>query len=174
MDDLARLRTKHAKRFDMFDANGDGIVRERDFAGLAERLVRRFGIPPGSVGAERIRAGYEMLWLFLLANCGDDGHVTKARFLDALGSTDLRSTDLGCRIGAADAVAVRECGAAADGVVDVEHVAEVIVALGAHPGHTPLIREALKPDGKPLPLTTATRLVAEYFTDDVPSGLYGR
>ncbi|CCH29737.1 hypothetical protein ABZ816_14655 [Actinosynnema sp. NPDC047251] len=169
MNDLARLREKHARRFDMFDANGDGVVRQRDFAGLAERLVRRFRVPPGSIGAERVRASYEMVWLFLLAHCGADGQVTKARFLDALGSTDLA-----CRIGAADAVAVRECGAAADGVVDIEHVAEIIVAMGAHPGDAPVIREALKPDGKLLPVTTVTRLVSGFFADAVPSGLYGR
>ncbi|WP_433271724.1 hypothetical protein ACQPZF_13450 [Actinosynnema sp. CS-041913] len=169
MDDMAQLRDKHAKRFDMFDANGDGIVRQRDFAGLAERLVRRFRIPADSIGAERIRAAYEMLWLSLLASCGGDGRVTRARFVAALGATDLP-----CRVGAADAVAIRECGAAADGVVDIEHVAEVIIALGAHPGDAPVIKEALKADGKLLPLTTVTRLVSGYFADDTPSGLYGR
>ncbi|MEU4804862.1 hypothetical protein [Actinosynnema sp. NPDC023587] len=169
MADLVRLRAKHARRFDMFDANGDGVVRQRDFAGLAERLVRRFRVPPESIGAERIRAAYEMVWLFLLAHGGDDGRVTKARFLDALGSTDLA-----CRIGAADAVAVRECGAAADGVVDIEQVAEIIVVMGAHPGDAPMIREALKRDGKLLPITSVTRLVTGFFAEDTPSTLYGR
>ncbi|MEV0676168.1 hypothetical protein AB0I60_06540 [Actinosynnema sp. NPDC050436] len=169
MSDSGRVRAKHARRFDMFDANDDGVVRQRDFAGLAERLVRRFRVPPTSVGAERVRAAYEMLWLSLLARCGEDEQVTKARFLEALDGTDLP-----CRIGAADAVAVRECGAAADGVVDIEHVAEIIVAMGAHPGDAPVIREALKRDGKLLPLTAVTRLVSGFFADDAPSGLYGR
>ncbi|MBB5959509.1 hypothetical protein FHS29_006130 [Saccharothrix tamanrassetensis] len=169
MNDLAQLRGKHAKRFDMFDANDDGMVRQRDFTGLAERLVRRFRIPVDSIGAERIRAGYEVSWLSLSARCGADGPVPRARFVAALGAADLA-----CRIGAADAVAIRECGAAVDGIVDVEHVAEVVIALGAHPGDAPLIREALKTDGELLPLTTVTRLVSAYFADDTPSDLYGR
>ncbi|RKT53891.1 hypothetical protein [Saccharothrix australiensis] len=169
MDDVARRRAKHARRFDMFDANGDGVVRQRDFAGVAERLVRRFRLPADSIGAERIRAAYEMSWLSLLATCGGDGRVTRARFLAALATTDLA-----CRIGEADAVAIRECGAVADGVVDIEHVAEVIVVLGAHPGDAPVIREALKPDGTLVPLATVLRLVSGYLVDDGPSGLYGR
>ncbi|GAA1336626.1 hypothetical protein [Saccharothrix algeriensis] len=169
MGGSARLRDKHAKRFDMFDSNGDGVVRQRDLAGLAERLVRRFRVPGDSVGAERVRAAYEMLWLSLLAACGVDGQVTRAGFVAALGAGDLAR-----RVGAADVVAIRECGATPEGIVDIEHVAEIVVALGAHPGDAPLIREALKPDGKLLPMATVERLVAGHFTDDAPSGLYGR
>ncbi|MBW4717071.1 hypothetical protein [Saccharothrix obliqua] len=156
----AGLHVKLARRFDLFDANDDGVVRRRDFTGTAERLVRRFRVPPAP--AERVRTAYEMVWLFVVASGGADRQVERAAF--AAGGAELAR-----RLGAADVVAFRECASGGAG-----HVVEFVVALGAHPGDAPLIRAALEPHGPWLPPEAVGRLVTAFFADDAPSGLYGR
>jgi hypothetical protein len=165
-----RLRERFAKRFDMFDSNGDGIVRHRDLAGVAERLVRRFSVPSRSIGAERLRTVYETLWLSLLSGQGDvaRGVLTRSAFLAG------PLPDLGRRLAQADTLAVRECAGPVDGVVDIERVVEVVLVLGVHPGDAPLVREALKLDGKFMPLTEVAGLIGSYFAADGAAGLYGR
>lgn len=167
---------RFARRLRLFDANADGIVRRRDVAAVAERLVRAFRLDPRSIGAERIRSGYEMLSLALLADFGDlaRDEVALPAFTTALAADPDRMDGLGRRIARTDALAVRECLAPIGDVVKAEHVAEVIVALGAHPGHQPVIQQALERDGALIRLTTAIRPFADHFTGSGYPGLYGR
>ncbi|WP_158852555.1 hypothetical protein [Saccharothrix deserti] len=160
----------------MFDSNVDGIVRRRDVVATAERLVRGFGIAPQSIGAERVRAGYEMLSLALLAEFGDVAcdEIAVRGFTAALTADPTRMADVGRRIARADAAAVRECLAPIGEAVKAEHVAEVIVVLGAHPGHFPVIQHTLERDGALIRLTAAIRPFADYFTGCDYPGLYGR
>ncbi len=165
-----------ARRLRLFDSNADGIVRRRDVVAAAERLVRAFRIDPQSVGAERIRTAYEMLSLALLADFGDlaRDEVTVPGFTAALAADPARMAGLGRRFARTDAVAVRECLAPIGDVVKAEHVAEVIVVLGAHPGHQPVIQQALERDGALIRLTAAIRPFADHFAGSRYPGLYGR
>lgn len=170
------LVERFARRLRLFDSNSDGIVRRRDVVAAAERLVRAFRVAPGSIAAERIRAAYEMLSLALLADYGDQARdeVTRPRFVAALAADPVRMAVLGRRFADADAVAVRECLAPIGEAVKAEHVAEVIVALGAHPGHLPVIQQALERDGALLPLAATPDLFTAYFAGSGYPGLYGR
>jgi hypothetical protein len=167
---------RFARRLRLFDANADGVVRRRDVVAAAERLVRAFRVDPRSIGAERIRTGYEMLSLALLADFGDlpRDEVVVPRFTAALAAEPARMAGLGRRIARADAVAVRECLAPVGEAVKAEHVAEVIVVLGAHPGHQPVIQRALERDGALIRLAAAVRPFADHFAGCGYPGLYGR
>jgi hypothetical protein len=169
------LVERFARRLRLFDSNADGIVRRRDVVAVAERLVRVFDVQPRSIRAERIRTAYEMLSLALLAEFGDlaRDEVAVRGFAAVLTADPARAADLGRRIARADAVAVRECLAPIGESVKAEHVAEVIVALGAHPGHLPVVQRALERDGALIRLATITRPFTEYFTGSGYPGLYG-
>ncbi|MFE2755715.1 hypothetical protein ACFXGA_27310 [Actinosynnema sp. NPDC059335] len=167
---------RFAHRLRLFDSNADGVVRRRDVVAAAERLVRSFPVDPHSIGAERIRTGYEMLSLALLADFGDlaRDEVALPRFTAALAADPARMAGLGRRIARTDALAVRECLAPIGAAVKAEHIAEVIVVLGAHPGHHPVIQQALERDGALIRLTAAIRPFTEHFTGSGYPGLYGR
>ncbi|MFJ6673738.1 hypothetical protein ACIQMJ_21725 [Actinosynnema sp. NPDC091369] len=167
---------RFARRLRMFDSNADGVVRRRDVVAAAERLVRAFRVDPRSIGAERLRTGYEMLSLALLADFGDlaRDEVAVVGFTAAPAAAPARMAGLGRRIARTDALAVRECLAPIGEAVKAEHVAEVIVVLGAHPGHRPVIQQALERDGALIRLTTAIRPFTDHFAGAGYPGLYGR
>jgi hypothetical protein len=170
------LVERFARRLRLFDSNVDGIVRRRDVATVAERLIRAFRVDPQSIGAERIRSAYEMLSLALLADFGDlaRDEVSMPGFAAALAADPARMAGLGRRIARTDAAAVRECLAPVGAVVKAEHIAEVIVVLGAHPGHQPVIQRALEHDGALIRLAATIRPFSDYFTGFGYPGLYGR
>ncbi|WP_106614591.1 hypothetical protein [Saccharothrix carnea] len=167
---------RFARRLRLFDSNADGIVRRRDVVAVAERLVRAFRVDGQSIGAERIRTAYEMLSLSMLADFGDlaRDEVAVPGFTAALAADPARMAGLGRRIARTDALAVRECLAPIGDAVKAEHVAEVIVVLGAHPGHQPVIQQALERDGALIRLATAIRPFADHFTGSGYPALYGR
>lgn len=175
MDD-GDLIGRFACRLRLFDANADGVVRRRDVVAAAERVVRAFRVEPQSIGAERVRTAYEMLSLALLADFGDlaRDEVAVAGFSAALAADPARMAGLGRRIARTDALAVRECLAPIGDAVKAEHVAEVIVVLGAHPGHLPVIQQSLERDGALIRLTAALRPFADHFSGAGYPGLYGR
>ncbi len=84
-------RSKVALVFDAMDADGDGYLRESEFAALAERWTVIRGAAPGS--AEHTRLSSIMLgwWAALLA-ASDGDQVTLddvLRLADRLNATDL-------------------------------------------------------------------------------------
>ena len=170
------LVERFARRLHLFDSNADGTVRRRDVAGVAERLIRAFRVDPQSIGAERVRTAYEMLSLALLADFGDlaRDEVTVPGFTAALAADPARMAGLGRRIARTDAAAVRECLAPIGEVVKAEHIAEVIVVLGAHPGLQPVIQRALERDGALIRLSATIRPFADHFTGSGYPALYGR
>jgi hypothetical protein len=170
------LVERFARRLRLFDSNADGIVRRRDVAAVAERLIRAFRVDTQSIGAERIRSAYEMLSLALLADFGDlaRDEVAVPGFTQALAADHAQMAGLGRRIARTDACAVRECLAPIGAAVKAEQVAEVIVVLGAHPGHQPVIQQALERDGELIRLAAAIRPFSDHFTGCGYPGLYGR
>jgi hypothetical protein len=174
------LVARFARRLRLFDANADDVVRRRDVVAVGERLVRAFRLDPGSTGAERVRSAYEVLSFVLVDDFGDAARdrITRAGFTATL-TADLaahrrRTADLGHRIARADAVAVRECLSRIGDLVKAEQVAEVVVALGAHPGDLAVIQQALERTGALLPLAAAGRVFADYFAGSGDPQLYGR
>jgi hypothetical protein len=170
------LAARFTRRLRLFDANADDVVRRRDVVAVADRLIRAFRLDPRSIGAERLRTAYEVLSLVLVSDFGDPARdeVTGTAFAAALAADPGGTVELGGRIARADATAVRECLARIGAQVKAEQVAEVVVALGAHPGDLPVIQQALEPDGALLPLASAERVFADYFAGRGDPRLYGR
>jgi Ca2+-binding EF-hand superfamily protein len=82
---MSVLERKYAKRFEMLDADGSGMVDRADFELLADRLVKGLGVTPGSPKAGRVRDGYLELWSSLRRTIGDGGNeLSKPAFISGL------------------------------------------------------------------------------------------
>jgi Ca2+-binding EF-hand superfamily protein len=83
---MSLLERKYAKRFEMLDADGSGVIDQVDFVMLAQRLVDGLGVTPGSPKAERVHNGYVELWHSLrrMADEDGDGVITRTEFVNAM------------------------------------------------------------------------------------------
>jgi Ca2+-binding EF-hand superfamily protein len=83
---MSLLERKYAKRFEMLDADGSGVIDHTDFELLAQRLIDGLGVTPGSPKAERVRNGYQELWHSLrrMADEDGDGEITRTEFITAM------------------------------------------------------------------------------------------
>jgi Ca2+-binding EF-hand superfamily protein len=83
---MSIMERKYAKRFEMLDADGSGVIDHGDFAMLAKRLIDGLGVTPGSPKAERVVNGYQELWgtLQRMVDEDGDGEITKAEFISGM------------------------------------------------------------------------------------------
>lgn len=81
---MSVLERKYAKRFEMLDADGSGVVDRADFELLTDRLVKGLGVTDGSPKAERVRAGYLELWSSLRRMIGDGDELSRPAFISGL------------------------------------------------------------------------------------------
>ncbi|MEV4312099.1 EF-hand domain-containing protein [Actinocrispum sp. NPDC049592] len=83
---MSLLERKYAKRFEMLDADGSGVVDRTDFEMLAERLIDGLGVTPGSPKAERVRNGYLELCdqLMRIADGDGNGEIDRTEFITAM------------------------------------------------------------------------------------------
>jgi Ca2+-binding EF-hand superfamily protein len=82
---MSILERKYARRFEMLDADGSGMVDQADFELLADRLVKGIGVTAGSPKARRVRDGYLELWSSLRRMIGDGAdELSKADFIAGL------------------------------------------------------------------------------------------
>ncbi|RDI65803.1 EF-hand domain-containing protein [Nocardia pseudobrasiliensis] len=65
----SRIRT----RFDMLDANHNGVLEESDFHMLAERIITGLGEPPTSAKARAVRESHQGYWQGLSAHADNNG-----------------------------------------------------------------------------------------------------
>jgi Ca2+-binding EF-hand superfamily protein len=83
---MSPLERKYATRFDMLDADGNGVVDGVDFEMLAQRLVDSLGVTFGSPKAERVHDAYLELWTLMrrIADADGDGEITRTEFVTAM------------------------------------------------------------------------------------------
>ncbi|WP_168200888.1 EF-hand domain-containing protein [Allokutzneria sp. NRRL B-24872] len=80
------LERKYARRFAMFDVDGNGHLEPEDFAQLADRLIAGLGADPDSAKAQRVRAGYQDLCSALVGeiDTDGDGRISQPEFLTGM------------------------------------------------------------------------------------------
>lgn len=82
---MSMLERKYAKRFEMLDVDGSGVVSRADFELLAERLVKGLGVTAGSPKAQRVRDSYLELWSALRRTIGGGGdELARSDFIAGL------------------------------------------------------------------------------------------
>ncbi|MEV8314937.1 EF-hand domain-containing protein [Streptomyces sp. NPDC059900] len=82
----AGLRAKYMRRFQIQDADGDGILVREDIIGRAEILLGGLAESPQSPRGQDVISGAQTYWDGLMKLAGDpgDGRLTEAAFVDAL------------------------------------------------------------------------------------------
>ncbi|GGY50458.1 EF-hand domain-containing protein [Streptomyces omiyaensis] len=76
-----------AKRFDKWDANGDGVLEPSDFVTEAANIATAFGETPDSAKGAQLRDGFIAMFEHLAdkAGVGAQGPIDRAQFLQAAG-----------------------------------------------------------------------------------------
>ncbi|MBD0710635.1 MULTISPECIES: EF-hand domain-containing protein [unclassified Streptomyces] len=76
-----------SKRFDKWDANGDGVLEPSDFVTEAANIARAFGETPESEKGVQLRDGFIAMFENLAQRAGvaPQGPIDRAQFLQAAG-----------------------------------------------------------------------------------------
>ncbi|MEU8270843.1 EF-hand domain-containing protein [Sphaerisporangium sp. NPDC049002] len=170
-------RSKIAGVFDAMDADGDGLLREQDFAALAERWAEVQGVTPGSAGHTRLTSIMMGWWTALLAasDLDRDDKVTLEEVLLVVDQLDARSDAV---TGTAEAMfqAVDKDG---DGRISPAEYNQLIETWNGCATDTDEIFPLLDPDGDGyLSQGEFVRLWTQFWAGDDPDApgtwLFGR
>lgn len=88
------IKAKSQNMFDLYDADGDGVITVNDFQHLADQFVSQFrDAEPGKIQA--VRDQYTRLWEELAqeADTDKDGQVTRQEFASVLSGATAKSFD---------------------------------------------------------------------------------
>ena len=85
------------RRFQLWDANGDGTIDRTDYETEARRLLQNFGEQEGSPKGRRLFTAYLSMWdkLAEMTGVGPYGAVTEEQFMQAADSEVVRGGDAG-------------------------------------------------------------------------------
>jgi len=73
------LNKKMDRVFDLFDADGNGVLEEEDYVALARRLLSAYNVAPWSRRGKPIVAAYGLLWERLASDLDASGEGTISR-----------------------------------------------------------------------------------------------
>jgi Ca2+-binding EF-hand superfamily protein len=73
------LHKKMDRVFDLFDADGNGVLEEADYVALAQRLLGAYNVSPWSRRGKPIVAAYGLLWERLARDLDHGGEGTISR-----------------------------------------------------------------------------------------------
>ncbi|MEU3609769.1 EF-hand domain-containing protein [Streptomyces sp. NPDC035033] len=75
------------KRFEKWDANGDGVLQPSDFTAEAAKIAQAFGETPDSAKGAQLRDGFTAMFAQLAskAGVGAQGPIDRPQFLQAAG-----------------------------------------------------------------------------------------
>ncbi|WP_405147172.1 EF-hand domain-containing protein [Sphaerisporangium sp. NBC_01403] len=170
-------RSKIAGVFDAMDADGDGLLREQDFAALAGRWAAIQGAAPGSADHTRLTSIMMGWWTALLeaSDLDRDDKVTLEEVLLVVDQLEARSAAV---IGTAEAMfqAIDKDG---DGRISPAEYHQLIEAWNGRATDTGEIFPLLGPDGDGyLSRDRFTRLWTEFWAGDDPDApgtwIFGR
>ncbi|MCM6778387.1 EF-hand domain-containing protein [Nocardia sp. CDC159] len=151
-------------RFDLLDANGDGVLEESDFLMLAERIITGLGEPPTSAKARALMASHRGYWQGLLAHAdaNGDGVVSRAEYLAAV--TDSTSNAAYLRP-YADAVAAI-CDRNDDGMIDRAEYTDYMRVVGFDADHAAAMFAKLDTAGTGrITATEWADVICRYYTN---------
>ncbi|MEU4743289.1 EF-hand domain-containing protein [Actinosynnema sp. NPDC023658] len=141
---------KLSDRFDSFDVDGDGVLTEQDFVGMAQRILGEFGVDRFSPKAHALMGGARNYWVGLagISDLDADGRISREEFVSAA-ARRLRDDQAGfdevIRPWAEAVVAVADTDD--DGDVSIAEWQRMLVAMGVEAGRARMRAESTDTDG---------------------------
>jgi Ca2+-binding EF-hand superfamily protein len=129
------VMTKKCDRsFDMFDADGNGVLEEKDFVSLAASIAQAAGLPAGSPKEVTLMREWRGSWAILLEHADDnrDGQTSREEFHRAMSGAfgDPALLEQNLRGGFEAEFAAIDADADDDGVASVEQMEAFLGAWG--------------------------------------------
>ncbi|MFE1415592.1 EF-hand domain-containing protein [Streptomyces sp. NPDC058746] len=84
MSSTSTITRKYDRTFRLFDVDGNGVIEEKDFALLAEAVLRVGGVEADSPKGNDLRRTFHDCWTAVSAFDDGDGQVTREEFHQAL------------------------------------------------------------------------------------------
>ncbi|MFC5827273.1 EF-hand domain-containing protein [Nonomuraea insulae] len=175
------LAQKFRRRFDLFDANGDGQLEKEDFEATAQAFLDTFDVPEDSPRGRAVRAAYAGLWNALIHAADDDrdGRLTPAEFTAYLSSADFRAHGYDVTFGRVAEAVIAVCDTSGDGLISYPEFQRVPGVDRLPEPERRAAFEALDKDGSgTLDLRELQAAQRQYYTSDDPGApgnlLFGR
>ncbi|MER5866197.1 EF-hand domain-containing protein [Kitasatospora sp. NPDC002040] len=143
------LRRKYDRAFDLFDADGNGVLEERDFVALAESIARATGLADGSAKEAALLREWRRSWTVLLeqADADQDGRISREEFQQALSGTYGDPAKLAHDLRSGFEAEFAAIDSDDDGVAPVEQMEAFLTAWGLEPAEAKAASRALDQDG---------------------------
>ncbi|MEU6895572.1 EF-hand domain-containing protein [Streptomyces sp. NPDC046557] len=170
---LSDYQEKIADRFRTFDQDGDGAVTVADFEGLAQSILREYGLAPTTPKGKALISAARKLGqdLVEMADSDGDGEVNQEEFVNAA-ATRLRNKPEGLtklvRPWATAVIAVADDDG--DGQVTVNEWARMLRAMRATPERAQTKAEAIDTDGDgTVSVDEVLATAVAFYTTDEPA-----
>ncbi|MFB9908780.1 EF-hand domain-containing protein [Allokutzneria oryzae] len=130
---MSLLDRKYARRFAMFDVDGNGQLEAEDFEQLAARLVGALGGEPDSALARRVHEGYQELHAALVReiDADGDGRISRQEFVTGMARVAGDRSGFARMIEPLARTNLQLCDADGDGVLDREEFARLLGLFNA-------------------------------------------
>ncbi|GAA4231286.1 calcium binding protein CalD [Actinomadura meridiana] len=161
-------------RFDLWDKNGDGLLRREDFQNEGRRVVRAFEESENSPRGHAVISGYDGIWSYISEKAGSVDAVTRAQF-ERIGDDVIGEGDTGwAAVVRPHITAMAElCDTDGDGRVSQPEFARWLQAIGVKADTTETFRKIdLDGDGH-LSVEELSAAIKAYVEGELDTPLLG-
>ncbi|MFD7559452.1 EF-hand domain-containing protein [Streptomyces sp. NPDC059835] len=143
------ISRKCDRTFDTLDADGNGVLEETDFIGLAEKIAPATGVADGSAKEEALPREWRRCWALLLeqADADGDGRISREEFHAAMSRAYGARASLERNLRSGFEAEFAAIDADDDGLATVEQMATFLVAWGLEPAKAMAAATRLDRDG---------------------------
>ncbi|MFE2247040.1 EF-hand domain-containing protein [Streptomyces lavendulae] len=142
------VTSRYDRTFDLLDANTNGVLEEKDFTTLAERIVQATGVA-SSAKEEALLREWRRCWTILRehADTDSDGVISRDEFRRAMAGAYGDRAGLRERLTPGLAAEFAAMDGDDDGIATVEQFEAFLVAFGLEPAQARAARALLDTDG---------------------------
>ncbi len=166
----AFLRKKAARQFELFDADGNGLLQRDDLDRVTGNLATAVGIYVGSNEYSSIQARYSALWEIIEdLDVDQDGKVTLDEWFSALERISQADEDYDLTFGRMAEVLFHLFDTDQDGFISPFEFTSWLTAHGVSPTDAEKSFSAISKDGGSISRGRMLQLTSDFIRSDDPS-----